>query len=99
VTPYISDPCIEFWFLLHFMCSCRHESQREVIKRLEGKLPGYKKALPDIYSRLVDFQPQAFINSDRLRKLHLGAGRPEDANPSTKLDTLVQALLSLRMQR
>jgi len=85
-----SDPCFEFWLLLHETCTTRpFQDCPELVRQLKRFLPTYSKgqALP------VDFlekTPTAIDRAERCREHHRGCDG--DGNPSTDVDNLVRSL-------
>lgn len=92
----VSNPCIEVWFLCHFILSSRqYQSSKEVISRLEEYIPNYEKNMKNIYELLEDKQEKAIknaktldiINSDVDRKLH-----HHDHQPSTEVYKIIKTI-------
>lgn len=88
----ISNPCIELWFLLHFVDQTafieRHKAQREATAAL-----GCKKNLTD---KALDLLEENFETAKaRARALdakHLGDATPAPGNPSSGVWKLVDAI-------
>lgn len=89
----LSEPCFEFWYLLHFTYTTRHfENCEEVVHELEKHIPEYAKdtaPLDILIKKLVD----ALTNAKRLRADNAKTNR---SNPSTDVDVLVKLLQSLK---
>ena len=89
----ISNPCFEYWYLLHFVESDAPYAGGQELKRALGKhIPGYHAALP-CYDLLQSYTEQAL---DRAETLHVrGKDSTGDAypNPSTTVYKLVRRLL------
>ena len=72
----LNNPCLEFWFLLHFEKTTKYFIQcSRTEKQLKKHLPDYKKNRNyftkqnnDIYIRLKDRLEQAIINSKRTQR-------------------------------
>ena len=86
----VSDPCFEFWLLLHEepthspFADCQ-----PVIVRLARHWPAYAKGtLPPL--TFLEKLPVALTNAERCRKHHEDSGG--DGNPSTRVDLLVRCL-------
>ncbi len=87
----LSNPCFEFWILLHFEYStAQFASCGDVIRRIksEGHIPNYDKGkLPN--EVLIERIPIAVTNSEKCRAYHTKAGI-EGKNPFTDIDILVR---------
>ena len=86
----VSDPCFEFWLLLHgeYTTSSFPDCD-SVIKRLEKHWPAYSKGHPPSLPFLEKL-PVAVTNAQRCREHHETSGG--DGNPSTKVDILAKSL-------
>lgn len=86
----ISDPCFEYWLLLHHDYTTRPFPECDaVIKLLNKHMPGYSKGMkPE--SSIFDKLPAAVRHAMRCRKHHETSGG--NGNPSTKVDFLVANL-------
>jgi len=66
----VSNPCIEVWFLAHYLCSS-HEflDSKEVIRELQkpGRIPGYSKNM-SVYPLLLPRMKDAIDNENELIK-------------------------------
>lgn len=95
----VSDPCIEYWYLLHFKYTRapfvsvggKTRAQR-VADELKKIWPEYKKNLTDTGNILKDKFEVAEHNA---QKSLIEAKRTGDPNPSTNLHRLVRSLLEL----
>lgn len=92
----VSNPCIEVWFLCHFIGSTKqYSSSEEVVKRLKKFFPKYSKNSDDIYNMLEDKINTAIDNSknleknnhDNRHKLHC-----HNNQPSTEVYKIVEAI-------
>ena len=62
----LSNPCFEFWILLHFeYCGTLFHGCKAVVKRLKKHIPKYKKG-QDIFSRLEPNTNQAIQRAESL---------------------------------
>ena len=88
----VSDPCFEFWLLLHdeFTTSPFPDCDA-VIKRLEKHWPAYSKGMAPSQPFLEKL-PVAVTNAQRCREHHNTSGG--DGNPSTQIDVLAKSLNS-----
>ncbi len=86
----ISDPCFEFWLLLHGeYTTSPFVDCDSVVKRLEKHWPAYSKGQPPSQPFLGKL-PVAMTNAQRCREHH--RSNEGDGNPSTKVDVLVKNL-------
>ncbi len=77
VVKIINNPCLEFWFLLHFKETSRYfENCSKVINMLKEKLPYYKKSKKyftkennDIYKSLKPYLENAIKNAKKLGEI------------------------------
>lgn len=91
-----SNPCIEFWFLLHYEYTHACLSTNECLSRLRVHMPDYDKSKTPVYNLLKDKQAVAMRHAERLRASHERSGNnPKTHNPCTRVDELVKALQSL----
>ncbi len=75
----VNNPCLEFWFLLHFRYTDRKFLNcKDIEKELKKYLKDYqktetyfKKSKNDIYTRLKPYLPKATNNSKKLGKFSL----------------------------
>lgn len=87
-----SDPCFEFWLLLHFeYTTSLFTNCSLVIDRLGKHVDGYKKGAfePEL---IIERLPDAVRHARRCREHHQACAG--DGNPSTTMDTLVRELNS-----
>mgnify|MGYP005836337823 CR=1 FL=1 len=94
----VSNPCFEFWFLLHFEHTTRSFADcREVGQSLSRYWANYRKAQPGVISQLADHVHAARGRAGTLRQISAaGAGW---ANPMTDVDLLVCELLRASRRR
>lgn len=85
-----SDPCFEFWLLLHEKYTTRQfQDCSELVRELKKYLPKYKKGEP-LPADFLDKTPTAVCHAEKSRVHHCtcdGSG-----NPSTEMDKLVRSL-------
>jgi hypothetical protein len=94
-----SNPCIEFWFLLHYGYTTAELSQDDAMQRLKTKIPGYDKSKLNVYELIKDREEDAMGNAERLREYHQGNDSdPKTCNPCTSVDELVKSLRELAQQ-
>lgn len=91
----LSNPCFEFWYILHFQCCTNHlENCDEAIRELKRYIPEYTKT-KRVYQILSEKQSQALINSEKVNKHHLGQKRDlmkNESNPSSQVHLLVLSI-------
>jgi hypothetical protein len=75
VAVYVNNPCLEFWYLLHFEATSRYFPQCETVEKLLQKnhLTDYEKSQKyytkrdnDIYKKLKPLQQEAIKNAAKL---------------------------------
>lgn len=92
-----SAPCFEYWLLLHFEFTTQpffgmdggRSACEQVIQRLQGHLPDYKKNDPAVYGRCSERLEDALRNAEKLG--------PGQRNPATEVGKLVLRLRGLRI--
>lgn len=68
---HIADslPAFEIWFLLHYVIPKKYYTDQEsLIKELQIHLPGYKKSMPPLYSKLETLHKTALEHSRKLEE-------------------------------
>lgn len=93
----LSNPCFEFWYLLHFQYTTKFFKDYPAVKNaLTTYLPDYEKT-GDVYSRLSAHTTNALQNAKRVEQYHLqnGSSKPFGiaVNPFTDIYQLVESLL------
>lgn len=90
----LSDPCFEFWLLLHFKYTTRgYNTSNEIIHDVQKSLPLYSRKKKSLDMRLViPNVNEAIRNASLLRLNHTQIG---NISPSTDCDLLIMDLLSL----
>lgn len=88
----VSDPCFEFWLLLHGEYTTSPFAEcNSIVRRLKKHWPDYLKGQPPPRPFLEKL-PIAVQNAQRCRDHHQACGG--SGNPSTKIDILVRNLNS-----
>ena len=93
----LSNPCFEFWYLLHFQYTTKFFKDYPAVKNaLTTYLPDYEKT-GDVYSQLSAHTTNALQNAKRVEQYHLqnGSSKPFGiaVNPFTDIYQLVESLL------
>lgn len=93
----ISNPCFEFWYLLHFQYTAKFLKDYPVVKAmLVNLLSDYEKS-GDVYSQLPRHTEEAIQKARRLEKYHQQNGDPVPfelkTNPFTDVYQLVENLI------
>lgn len=88
----VSNPCVEIWFLLHFVDQRAYIDRHAAQRRLANHIPGYNKTMPSLDPLLGNYEA-ARDRAQRLTAKHEGDGTefPSD-NPSTGMWRLVEAM-------
>lgn len=88
-----SNPCFEFWLLLHFEFTSRPFVSAKAIEALRVHLTNYEKADRRIFLQVASGLDMAMANARRLkRELATGGAR----SPSVEMHLLVNELLTMR---
>ena len=93
----LSNPCFEFWYLLHFQYTTKFFKDYPAVKNaLTTYLPDYEKA-GDVYNQLAEHTAIAIQNAKRVEQYHLqnDSSKPFGiaVNPFTDIYQLVESLL------
>jgi len=99
LTPCISNPCFELWFLLHFAYSTSGLSSYSDVKRdLIKYISRYDKSM-DVHDQLLPKQPNAIRHAKELDNHHkrVGICSIRGCNPSTEIYKLVEYLNKLNL--
>lgn len=93
----LSNPCFEFWYLLHFQYTTKFLKDYSAVKNaLTAYLPDYEKS-GDVYALLSEHTSAAIQNAKRVEQYHLqdGCNQPFGiaVNPFTEIYQLVESLL------
>ena len=65
-----SNPCFEYWILCHYGYFPSVYEVNEVIDKIKGFSPDYKKNDPELYSKTCDKLTIAKNNAKRIQKTH-----------------------------
>lgn len=98
VSVFLSNPCFEIWYLLHFRYSTKlYGSNEEVIKELGSYISDYSKS-KDVYDVIENKIDQALLNTKRLESYHLENGTNDRLKklPSTEAYKLIEMILEKR---
>lgn len=91
---YLSNPCFEIWYLLHFRYSTKqYNSNDEVINELKKYLANYKKN-QNVFDILLPLLSSALNNAKKLVNYH--SNNKSDClnfSPSTDVYQLIELLL------
>ena len=68
-----SSPCVEIWFVLHYEYTTATMNNNQVIERLKGFYPQYKKNC-DMYSVIHGNTTNACVRAKKLEKFHKDNG-------------------------
>ncbi|MCY3022316.1 MAG: RloB family protein [Planctomycetota bacterium] len=90
----LSNPCFEYWFLLHFEdTNSAFLNAAKLIKHLRKHLPKYSKGR-DVSAMLYPKQKVALERAARFEKNRKGTG-VRDANSATDVHKLVRAMIRI----
>ena len=85
-----SNQAFELWYLLHYdyhnVATFRHDYPRMLTERMGSR---YRKNRLDMYDLLVERQPEAILNAQRLLDFYAPNHNPERDNPCTTVHLLV----------
>ena len=92
----ISNPCFEFWYLLHFRYTTKYMKNYNAVKNeLVPFLPEYGKT-DDVFTELASKMESAIQNAEKVEKYHLNDGISipfnVSINPFTEVYSLVKIL-------
>lgn len=97
---HVSDPCIEYWFILHFrylrtpFVKQGQKSRAEVaFDKLKEVWPEYEKGSRDIGSHLAGQIDEACKNAERAMKDARDTGEP---NPSTAMHLFIERMMKAK---
>lgn len=95
----ISNPCFEFWYLLHFKYTTGHLRDYDAVAdALRNYIPDYEKS-SDVAQKLAQHLDEALVNAERVEQYHVknGSAAPFslDINPFTEVYRLVRACRGL----
>lgn len=98
ISVFLSNPCFEIWYLLHFRYSTKlYGSNEEVIKELSSYISDYSKS-KDVYDVIENKIDQALLNTKRLESYYLENGTNDRLKklPSTEAYKLIEMILEKR---
>ena len=85
-----SNQAFELWYLLHFhyhdVATSRHDYGPMLTERMGSS---YRKNSQELYDLLVERQPEAILNAQRLLDFYAPDHNPERDNPCTTVHVLV----------
>lgn len=89
-----SNPCFEFWLLLHYEDVHHLFHRDEIYRKLKQHIPDYEKALVGTFERTQPALQNAINHAKRLQVQY----RPENdtEGPYTNVDAVVELLLSMK---
>ena len=88
-----SNEAFELWYVLHFDYMDNAITRQQYQNILSGRLiKPYRKNDPTLYGRLINRQPAAIRNADRLLAAYQPHHNPAYDNPCTTVHHLVQEL-------
>lgn len=87
-----TDPCLELWFLIHFVDQTAWLHRDEAQSRCVEILGCGKNLSPGALDRLVAAHPTAVERAQRLTARHVGNGNPPNDNPSSSVWELVEMI-------
>ncbi len=93
----LSNPCFEYWFLIHFTkCGKALVNGKGVLRELKKHLPGYAKS-QDVFARIWPDVDHAIEQAKAMGDSHRRARTPRtEMDPSTEVYKLVELLQTIR---
>lgn len=91
-----SDPCFEFWLLLHFEYTAAAMTTEEAMARLRRHVPRYAKEDADVFGAAAAGLEEACRRATRLQAEHAVTG---SSSPVSDMPRLVDALKSMTIER
>ena len=89
----ITNPCFEFWLILHFEYVARPLTAQDAIELLREHVTDYDKADRRIYEKVHTGLDRALVHATRLKE---DLRQISASSPNTDMVSLVNALLGLR---
>lgn len=91
-----SNPCFEYWLLLHFECLGKNfDGYKRLRPKLREHMPDYEKNM-DCFEQLAPRVPTAIQNSKQIHKSqYKDTPKPMDRNPGTTVHELVERLFEI----
>jgi hypothetical protein len=94
IVSIISDPCFEYWLLLHFDPVTKPISSQDLEKKLKKYLTGYTKKTADYKNLYNEFlKDKTSIAIKHSKQTFKNAKAERRQNPSTNLHVVIEALL------
>lgn len=90
----VSNPCFEFWLLLHFENVRELFHRDEIFEKLKRYLPSYEKACVGVYKATQDRLDDAEARAKLLRDQR--EPEADKDGPYTNVDVIVALLLSMK---
>ena len=89
----LSNPCFEYWFILHFAdCSAPLVNQKGVLRELKKYIPNYSKD-QDVFEKVWTSVGDAIRRAKERKDSHVRAGTERHhRDPSTEVDEVVELL-------
>ena len=96
----LSNPCFEYWYLLHFESASRPlYTGKDAERALRVHIPDYDKSNSKIFDKLYPHTKKAIKRSKRVERGHERSGAVRlDRNPSTEVYKLVESLETMSEQ-
>jgi hypothetical protein len=94
----LSNPCLELWFILHFVFYNNQLTHREAPSVLREYVPNYRKNY-QIYNEIINFLDDAIIRAKRLNVIHLSQSYElysRDSNPSSQVFKLIEYIQEIK---
>lgn len=87
-TLIITRPCVELWFLLHFVKVYKPYNSSEIVRELRKHMPNYRKADKNIHSKVHSKTNDALKNADSI----YSSDHKSMMNPSTSMRDIITFL-------
>jgi hypothetical protein len=91
----ISNPCFEFWYLLHYREHAAHLTRHDAARLLRNHIADYEKANKLWPVPLKPLTTEAIRRAKQLARRAEAAGLQVHCNPCTTVSELVESLLAL----
>ena len=88
----VSNPCVEFWFILHYQDQTAHIDRRQAQKRAEALMQCSKVLTQQALDSLTDRYPDAVKRAVRLDEKHRKDGSAPRTNPSSDTWRLIDRI-------
>jgi hypothetical protein len=93
VTVILSNPCFEFWYLLHFKkVGSRFQSAADVIRELKKHVERYSKSDSSVIDKVFEHTDDAIKNAKKLIRERKYGEDLTTCNPSTHVHLVVSRL-------